>query len=101
VVESSESTMATPLDNIVIPWLCGRPPEYITEMSSLEARRMLAKLGELHQPVHPCPRKKPGAAWGNTCLDRPCEQYGVEGHCAAPGEVEGRAGSIWDVVRAP
>jgi hypothetical protein len=66
--------MATLLDNIVIPWLGGRPPEYITEMSSLEARRMLAKLGELHQPVHPCPRKKPGAAWGSTCLDGPCEQ---------------------------
>jgi hypothetical protein len=66
--------MATPLDNIVIPWLCVCLPEYRVEISSLEARRMLAKLGELHQPVHPRPAKNPGAAWGSTCLDRPCEK---------------------------
>jgi hypothetical protein len=35
---------------------------------------MLAKLGELHQPLCPRPAKKPGAAWGSTCLDEPCEQ---------------------------
>jgi hypothetical protein len=38
--------MATPLDNIVTLWLCVRQPEHRFEMSSLEARRMLAKLGE-------------------------------------------------------
>jgi hypothetical protein len=66
--------MTTPLDNIVVPWLCVRPPEYRAEISSLYARRMLAKLGELHQPVRPCPAKNPGVAWGSTCLDGPCEQ---------------------------
>jgi hypothetical protein len=47
--------MVTLVDNIVMPWLCVCPPEYRAEVSSLEARRMLAKLEELHQPVllHP------------------------------------------------
>jgi hypothetical protein len=40
--------MATPVDNIVTPWLCVRPPEYRAEVSSLEVRRMLEKLEELH-----------------------------------------------------
>jgi hypothetical protein len=66
--------METPLDNIVTPWLCVRPPEHRSEISSLEARRMLAKLGDLHQPLHPRPTKNPSATWGSTCLDRPCEQ---------------------------
>jgi hypothetical protein len=66
--------MATSLDNIVKPWLCVHPPEHGFEIASLEARRMLAKLGELHQPLHPRPAKNPGAAWGSTCLNRPCEQ---------------------------
>jgi hypothetical protein len=44
--------MATSVDDIVSPWLCVRPPECRAEVSSLEARRMLAKLGELHRPVH-------------------------------------------------
>jgi hypothetical protein len=66
--------MATPLDNIVVPWFCVRPPDYRVEVSSLEARRMLAKLGELHQPVHSRPAKNPGVASGSTCLDMPCEQ---------------------------
>jgi hypothetical protein len=35
---------------------------------------MLAKLGELHQSLCPCPARNPGAAWGSTCLDGPCEQ---------------------------
>jgi hypothetical protein len=35
---------------------------------------MLAKLGELHQSLCPRPVKNPGAAWGSTCLDGPCEQ---------------------------
>jgi hypothetical protein len=66
--------MSTPLDNIIIPWLCMCPPEYRAEISSLEARRMLAKLGELHQSMHPHPAKNLGAAWGSTCLDRPHEE---------------------------
>jgi hypothetical protein len=66
--------MATAVDNIVTPWLCVRPPEYRAEVSSLEARRMLAKLEELHQPLLPRPAKNPGAAWGSTCLGRPCEE---------------------------
>jgi hypothetical protein len=66
--------MATPLDNIVMPWSCVHPPEHRARMSSLGARRMRAKLGELHQPLYPCPVRNPGAAWGSTCLDRPCEQ---------------------------
>jgi hypothetical protein len=35
---------------------------------------MLAKLGELHQPLCPRPAKNPSATWGSTCLNRPCEQ---------------------------
>jgi hypothetical protein len=66
--------MATPLDNIVMPWLCVRLPEHRAEISSLEARRMLAKLRDLHQSLRPRPVKNPGAAWGSTCLDRPCEK---------------------------
>jgi hypothetical protein len=49
------------------------PPECRTEVSSLEARRMLAKLGE-HRPVPPRPAKNPGAAWGSTCHDGPCKE---------------------------
>jgi hypothetical protein len=35
---------------------------------------MLAKLRELHQSLFPHPAKNPSAAWGNRCLDEPCEQ---------------------------
>jgi hypothetical protein len=66
--------METPLDNIVTPLLCVCPPKHRSEISSLEAKTMLAKLGELHQPLRPRPAKNPGAAWGSTCLVRPCEQ---------------------------
>jgi hypothetical protein len=66
--------MATSVDSIVSPWLCVRPPVYRAEVSSLEDRRILAKLGELHRPVHPRPAKNPGAAWGNTCHDGPCKE---------------------------
>jgi hypothetical protein len=66
--------MATPLDNIVMPWSCVRPPEHGTQVSSLGARRMLAKLGELHQSLCLHPAKNPGATWGSTCLDGPCEK---------------------------
>jgi hypothetical protein len=66
--------MDTPLDNIVMHLLCVRPPEHRAKMPNLGARRMLAKLGEHHQPLCPRPMKNPGAAWGSTCLDRPCEQ---------------------------
>jgi hypothetical protein len=66
--------MAISIDNIVSPWLCVRPPEYRAEVSSLEARRMVAKIGELHRPIHQCPVKNPGAAWGSTCHDGPCKE---------------------------
>jgi hypothetical protein len=66
--------MATPLDNIVTPWLCVRSPEHRAEIPSLEARRMLTKLGELHQPLRLRLEKNPSAAWGSTCLGRPCGQ---------------------------
>jgi hypothetical protein len=66
--------MATPVDNIVSPWLCVRPPERRAEVSSLEARRMLAKLREFHRPVPSRPAKNPGAAWGSTCHDGPCKE---------------------------
>jgi hypothetical protein len=72
LAKSRGSTMATSVDNIVTPWLCVHPPEYRAEILSLEARRMLVKLGELHQLVRPRPAKNPGAAWGSTCLDGPC-----------------------------
>jgi hypothetical protein len=46
---------------------------------------MLVKLGELHPSIvleyHlleleecSCPARNPGATWGSTCLDVPCEQ---------------------------
>jgi hypothetical protein len=66
--------MATPVDNIVTPCLCVHPPKYRVEVSSLAARRMLAKLEELHQLVLPRSVKNPGAAWGSTCRGRPCEE---------------------------
>jgi hypothetical protein len=66
--------MATLVDNIVSLWLCVRPPECRAEVSSHEARRVLAKLGELHQLVRMCPAKNPSAAWGSTCHDGPCKE---------------------------
>jgi hypothetical protein len=66
--------MATSVDNIVSLWHCVCPPECRAEVSSLEARRMVAKLGELHRPVHSRPAKNPGAAWGSTCHDGPCKE---------------------------
>jgi hypothetical protein len=63
--------MAASADNIIMPWLCVRLPKYRAEVSSLEARRMLVEVGELHQPIHPRPTKNPGAAWGSTCHDGP------------------------------
>jgi hypothetical protein len=66
--------MATSVNNIVSPWLCVRPPECRAEVSSLEARRMLVKLGELHLPIRSRPAKNPGAAWGSTCHDRPYKE---------------------------
>jgi hypothetical protein len=35
---------------------------------------MIAKVGELHQPLSPRPTENLGAAWGSTCLDGPCKQ---------------------------
>jgi hypothetical protein len=66
--------MAPLLDNFSIPWSCVRPPERKAKVLSLGARRMFAKLGELHRSLWPRPTKNPGAAWGSTCLDGPCEQ---------------------------
>jgi hypothetical protein len=66
--------MARPLDNIVMHWLCARPPEHRAKVPSVGARRMFAKLRELHQPLCLRPAKNPGAAWGSTCLDEPCEE---------------------------
>jgi hypothetical protein len=66
--------MATLLDNIVATWFCVCLPEHRFEVSSLEARRMISKLGELQQPLRPRPTKNLGAARGSTCRDRPCEQ---------------------------
>jgi hypothetical protein len=74
-----------------MPWLFVHPPEHRGKMSSLGARRMLAKLGELHQPLCARPTRNPGAAWGSTSLDGPCEQ---RPNMVAPGEAEGGAGSI-------
>jgi hypothetical protein len=66
--------MATLVDDIVSPWLCVRPPECRAEVSSLEARRMLAKVGEFHRLVPPRPAKSLGAAWGRTCHGGPCKE---------------------------
>jgi hypothetical protein len=66
--------MAIAVDNIVPPWLCVRPPERRAEVPSLEARRMLAKIGELHRPIPSHPAKNPGAVWGSTCHDEPCKK---------------------------
>jgi hypothetical protein len=66
--------MAKQLSNSLVPWAYVCPPEHSTRSSSSGTRRMLAKLGELHQPLHPRPARNLGAAWGSTCLDRPCEQ---------------------------
>jgi hypothetical protein len=66
--------MAEPLDNFAMPWSCVRPPEHSARVSSLGARRMLPKLGELHQSMSPRPARNQSVAWGSTCLDRPCEQ---------------------------
>jgi hypothetical protein len=95
--KSSKNTMAPPFDNFAIPWSCVRPPEHRAKVSSLGARRMLAKLGELHQSLFPCPVRNPGATWGSTCIDGPCEQ----GHNEVLEEVSGEAGPIWNLVRAP
>jgi hypothetical protein len=65
--------MVEPLDNFSMPWSCVRPSEHRARVSSLGARRMLAKLGELHQSICPRPARNPGAAWGGTCLDGPWE----------------------------
>jgi hypothetical protein len=74
LLEPSRNTMAKPLDNYAMPWSCVRPPEHSARVSSLGARRMLANMGELHQSLFPRSARNPGAAWGNTCLDRPCDQ---------------------------
>jgi hypothetical protein len=74
LLEPSMSTMAKQLSNSAMPWSCVRPPERSARESFPGSRRMLAKSGELHQPLHPRPARNPGAAWGSTCLDRSCER---------------------------
>jgi hypothetical protein len=74
LAKSEEGTMATSVDNIVWHWLCVRPPEYRAEVSPLEARRMLVKLGELHRPIPSRSAKNPGATWGSTYHDGPCKE---------------------------
>jgi hypothetical protein len=54
--------MAKQLDNYAVPCSCVHPPERNARVSSLGARRMLAKLGELHQSLRPRPTRDPGAA---------------------------------------
>jgi hypothetical protein len=66
--------MAPSFDNSSVSWSCVRPPECKAKVSSPGARRMLAKLGKLHQSLYLHPAKNPGAAWGSTCLDGPCGQ---------------------------
>jgi hypothetical protein len=65
--------MAKPLDNYEMPWSCVRPPEHSARVSSLGTKRMLAKLGELDQSLCLLLARNPGAAWGRTCPDGPCE----------------------------
>jgi hypothetical protein len=48
-----KGTMAKQLSNSLVPWACVRPPEHSARLPLSGARRMLAKLGELHQPLHP------------------------------------------------
>jgi hypothetical protein len=59
----SRSTMAKQLSNYMVPWSCARPPERSAGESSLGTRRMHARLGELHQPLHLHPTRNPGGAW--------------------------------------
>jgi hypothetical protein len=66
--------MAKRLDNSAMTWSCVRPPEHSARVSSPRARRMLVKLGELHQSLCPRLARNPSAAWGSTFLDGPCEQ---------------------------
>jgi hypothetical protein len=66
--------MAKLLDNYAVYRSCVSPPERNARVLSLGARRLLVKLGELHQSLRPCPARNPGAAWGSVCLDGPCEK---------------------------
>jgi hypothetical protein len=45
LLEPSRNIMAKPLDNYAMSWSCVRPPEHSARVSSLGARRMLAKWG--------------------------------------------------------
>jgi hypothetical protein len=44
--------MAKLLSKSLVPCAGTHPPEHIVRSSASGARRMLAKLGELHQPLH-------------------------------------------------
>jgi hypothetical protein len=70
-LELPEGVMAKLCSNLPTPWTCIRLPDDRARPLTSEARRMLAKLGELHQSLHPGLVRIQGAAWGSTCLDRP------------------------------
>jgi hypothetical protein len=63
LLEPVKGVMAEPLYNFATPWSCVRAPEHRAKVPSLGARRMLAKLGDLHQSLCPCLVRNPGAAW--------------------------------------
>jgi hypothetical protein len=62
LLQPVKGVMVEPLYNFATPWSRVRPPERRARVPSLGARRMLAKLGELHQSLCPRPARNPGAA---------------------------------------
>jgi hypothetical protein len=74
LLEPVKGVMAEPRYNFATPWSCVRLPERRARVPSLGARRMLVKLGELHQSLCLRPARNPGAVWSSTCLNVPCEQ---------------------------
>jgi hypothetical protein len=62
--EASKNTMATLLDNFAMPWSCVHSPEHRARVSSPGGRRVLAKLGELHQSLYPRPARNPRCSMG-------------------------------------
>jgi hypothetical protein len=74
LLEPSRNIMSKLLDNYAMSLSCVCPPEHNARESSPGSRRMLAKLGELHQSLRLCQARNPSATCGSTYLDRPCEQ---------------------------
>lgn len=58
--------------NFPTPWACVRLAKCRARPFLTEARRVLAKLRELHQPLHLGPTSNQGEAWGSTCVDKTC-----------------------------